>query len=217
MFSTPLLLLLSLPLLALATPSPLTISISPVSSSPGAAAAAPLPLLHLTYDPATLNATLTSYTAPPSSLDSSALVRLGLFDTTSSTPSFRGILTTAAALGKDADAAAAPRTLVLHADARGAVFHIGLEGAAPPPPPASTPTGSPSGKGKKAGGAAKKKAAGAAAKDKGGDADDRAGWRVRVAQTPAGSQPALNKPVVLGADGRAQGAEEGDQRTFLQK
>ncbi|KAF4306731.1 hypothetical protein GTA08_BOTSDO05595 [Botryosphaeria dothidea] len=82
-------------------------------------ASAPQHLAQISYDPATANASVVSW-KPPTFSTPDALVRVGL-----QKPDWTGILTSGAALGPDYK-----KTLVLHADAQGAVYSVGF-GAEP--------------------------------------------------------------------------------------
>jgi hypothetical protein len=157
-------------------------------------ASKPAPLASITYWPEHLNATLNSWTPPTIGAEgASNLVRIGLRD--SATGRWTGIATAAEGLSPDLF-----KTLSLHIDAAGNVFGVGFS-AAPTAPVASE--SSTKGKSK-------------SSKNDKEKSDERADITIEVLR-PADAKPALNKPVVLRADGKVEGKEEGEQKTFLQK
>ncbi|KAH7045819.1 hypothetical protein B0J12DRAFT_141963 [Macrophomina phaseolina] len=82
-------------------------------------ASAPQHLAQVSYETTTSNASVVSW-KPPAFSTPDALVRVGL-----QKPDWTGILTSGAALGSDYK-----KTLILHADAQGAVYSVGF-GAEP--------------------------------------------------------------------------------------
>ena len=145
-----------------------------------------------------LSAELTSAPKPPKVSNSDELIRIGLWD--ASTRTWRGSAASTSIFGTKVD-----RTLLVHVDARGEVFHVGVSAEEVPNPAAQTI------KVKKG----DKKAAEEAKKAK------RAEWRdgvteVLVVEEAEAPVPVLNKPVVLNEQGFVD-APLGQEKTFLQK
>ncbi|KAK0662295.1 hypothetical protein DIS24_g2005 [Lasiodiplodia hormozganensis] len=142
-------------------------------------APAPQHLAQISYNAANASAAVVSWKAPSISITDNALLRIGL-----QKPDWTGILTSAAALSPEYK-----KTLILHADAQGAIYGIGF-GAEP--------------------------RATSEAEKKNGAVEDEDVVEVKVEKVQAGPAPFLNKPVVLDEKGKLAGQEE-PEKTFLQK
>jgi hypothetical protein len=146
----------------------------------------------------TVSAELVSNPTPPSVSNSDELVRIGLWD--ASTRSWHGSAASTSIFATKVD-----RTILVHVDARGEVFHIGIFAEEVPNPAAKKI------KVKKG----DKKAAAEAKKAK------TAEWRdgvtgVQVVEEANPPMPVLNKPVVLNEGGFVD-APLGQEKSFLQK
>lgn len=146
-------------------------------------ASGPQHLAQVSYNAANASAAVVSWKAPSISIADNALLRIGL-----QKPDWTGILTSAAALSPEYK-----KTLVLHADAQGAIYGIGF-GAEP-----------------RATSEAEKQS-----RNKNGAVEDEDVVEVKVEKVQAGPAPFLNKPVVLDEKGKLAGQEE-PEKTFLQK
>jgi hypothetical protein len=138
-----------------------------------------------------VSATLLSYNALFTALSKSELVRIGLYNP--STKAWAGSGTSALSFAPGYD-----RKILLHTDESGRVFHVGFSATAVQGVDAPAEKGT---KGKKKSQSLK---------------EVEGQTTVEIVMSSPAPQPALNKPVVLSPDGKADDPNE-DNRTFLQK
>ena len=148
-----------------------------------------------------VSASLLSYTPPSIALSKDELVRIGLYDP--STKAWIGSATSALSFAPQYD-----RKILLHMDEDGKVFHVGFTAAAALKVDAEEDTSAPGKKEKKN----KKKQK----KSKQSAQEVEGQTTIEVLHSSPAPQPALNKPVVLSPDGKADDAVV-DNKTFLQK
>jgi len=183
--------LLFLPLALAASSATITIYTNPIHaahadrSSPSALPS-PTPLAQINFDAGASLASLKSYTPPTGAYTPSHLFRIGLYDP--ATSEWKGVVTSAASFADEYR-----KKLILHVDERGDVYHVGF---------VTSECGKTCLNGDNS-------AEGEGMERKMEEID------IEVIQRTQAPQPALNKPVVLNADGRLEGKEP--EKTFLQK
>lgn len=151
----------------------------------------PAHLAKITYTYPSLNASLSSYTPPSSLSDVDSILKLGFYDPSTRAPeNWHGIATSTSLF-----AASQKKTIKLHLDAEGKVWHIGFSAS----PKESQVSAKGKGKGVKA-------------------SEDEVTEEIAVVLVPAAPGPKVqvNKPVVVNKEtGKPEG--EGEEKTFLQK
>ncbi|PNS13758.1 hypothetical protein CAC42_3251 [Sphaceloma murrayae] len=181
--------LLLIPLSLAATLSPQTISILLQPSTDT------VPYLDIHYDPSSLSAAILKTHSLPS-LPPAPLLPLGFNRPDLTTDAFTSILLPPSALSSSRD-----RTLQLLVDRHGRPYNVNFI-SAPALPPNDLSSASPS--------------SSSSSKPKSTSTEPIEGTlSVEVVQQKPGPVPALNRPVVLRADGKVEGAEP--EKTFLQK